>query len=771
MALMLLSVISVAVYLTTASIAQSLRTEKKQEDFNRPKPTRPIKPSIPDANRFQSNKVFLENADSLYRPQFDYEEKQIVKGNVKFRQGGLWMFCDSAYYYPELNSLDAFGHVRMEQGDTLFVYSDKLYYDGYQKMAILTHGPTQKQVKLKDSRMTLTTDSLDYDMLNERGWYTTGGKLEDKVNTLTSVYGEYSPATKKATFRNDVLLVNRQNGYRMTTEELDYNTDTNIANINTSTLIEGANDTIITTAGWYDTRTDNAELTARSTIIHRDSLDNVTTLEGDSIIYDKASRISRAYMFRSPWKTAAPMVLTDTARKMILIGGYGEYNDSTRSAFSTVYPLLMEYSRPDTLYLRADTIETSIRIEKVWPEGYRPPISAETRARLEAFNSLQEIAESMHLTITLLPDWLVEVQVDDEEDTGDNGNTETVAENIRERINEDSLTVSGEFYSGVNDSVVTSTVDSVRVGKMLEKVIGDSIAVNREDTVKRLAEKDTVIPLRPRLDSLGRDSADMVDKEFRVAKAYRMARFFNQELQGIADSMEYQEYDSMLYLFRKPIVWSGEREISGNRIDVHFNDSTTDRAYLPESGLMAEHVEEDFYNQLSGKEMTAYFNNKELRHLYVEGNVEAIFLPMEDDSTYNRLVSAESSFMTVDMDKKELKKLKMWPEVDGTVVPLFLISKNSQKYLPGFQPGLHDVLRPVREWYGDRIRWADDLGEVPEQLELYFAGSRNERRSRKPKSPFEPAETPSALTPDKEEFEITTEGEVMELPPESPSAP
>ena len=139
--------------------AQSARNKPKTETYTRPKPREPIKPQIPDVNRFQDDKVFLEHADSLFRPANEYEEFQIVKGTVKFRQGGMWMFCDSAYYYPEKNSMDAFGHVEMRQGDTLFVYADKLYYDGLEKHATLVRGPSRDKVELKNRTVNLKTDS------------------------------------------------------------------------------------------------------------------------------------------------------------------------------------------------------------------------------------------------------------------------------------------------------------------------------------------------------------------------------------------------------------------------------------------------------------------------------------------------------------------------------------------------------------------------------------------------------------------------------------
>lgn len=673
-----------------AVYAQSQRKKTQSENYNRPKPREPIRPTIPGENRYQDDKVFLEYADSLYRPANEYEEFQIVKGNVKFRQGNMYMFCDSAYYYPEKNSMDAFGHVEMQQGDTLFVYSDKLYYNGAEKHATLVRGPSRNKVELKNRTVTLKTDSLDYNVANELGWYTTGGVLEDDMNTLTSIYGEYSPKTRLAKFRDDVKLVNNKDGYKMRTSELDYNTVTHIATINTRTIIEGANDTIITTQGWYDTETDHAQLTARSQISHRDSAMNITWLEGDSIIYDKATRISRAYMFRDKRKLQQPMVITDTARKVQLIGGYGEYNDSTEEAFSTEYPLLIEYSRPDSLFLRADTIRSLMRTVMVWPDSLNNNFSQATRLRLSKYGSLQELADSMPYHLQLLP---MNFPVA--------GHGLTKASGAPK-----------EHQTPVAPMTSADTMASQRI--VLDTLVGapDSVRLSLlDDSIKAVIEN------RPRLDALGRDSNLMVPKQFHKAKAIGHARFFNKDLQGVADTLVYEEYDSMMYMLRKPVVWSGERQVIGNRIDVHLNDSTVDWAYLPESGIVAEHVDEDFYNQLSGTKIKAFIDNETLRRLEVEGNVQVIMLPQEKDSTVNKFVTAESSFLNADFGDGTMEHLKMWPDVAGTVTPIGQV-KNAQKFLPGFK--WLEVLRPVRQWYGDRVRWIDELGELPEPLEKWF---------------------------------------------------
>ncbi len=615
MVLMLIGVSSL-VHQAYAQVQAKKKTQaKKEEVYTRPEPTRPIRPEIPTANRNQQDKVFLEYADELYTDEFLNKGHQVVRGNVKFRKGGMYMYCDSAYFYPETNSIDAFGNVKMEQGDTLFVFSDLLYYNGERQMARLRTN-SRRKVRLINRDVTLTTDSLNYDLMTELGYFLDGGEIDDKKNRLSSIHGQYSPRTKDAEFNDDVLLENNEDGYTLETNRLLYNTDTHIAKIVDNTLIKSENDTIYCKKGWYNTNTDEAQLHSRSTIIHADSLNNVTTLEGDSIIYDKATGISRAYMFRDRNKDAQPMVLTDTANKTILIGGFGLFNDKTKESFATDYPLLIEHSRPDTIFLRADTIRT-------FTYNYGK--------------------------------------------------------------------------------------------KRVEPVLTDSMGQPLDSLSQAMAIAEA--------DSLNKET------EYHIAKAYRRARFFRNDMQGVADSMTYISRDSMMYLSCRPIIWSGERQVNGNQINIHFNDTTVDWAELPDFGMMAEAVEEEFYNQMSGKKMKAYLENQTLRHLYVDGNVQTIFLPMENDSTYNKLVNAESSYMTIDMADGKMDKLKMWPEVTGTVTPLFMIKKN-QYYLPDFN--WYEAIRPRREWYGDQSRWADDLGDIPDELEQYFAnpgGKTSKRQS------------------------------------------
>ena len=532
----------------TSSSDDSIRVDTAA--WRRPLPGR-IKPQIPTADRTVKNRVFLERADYLVADERISTDYQILRGNVVFRKEGVFMYCDSAYFYESTSSLDAFGNVKMNQGDTLFVYADVMYYDGIAELAQLRYN-----VKLENKDMELYTDSLDYDMVENLGYYFEGGRIIDSENELVSIYGQYEPDTKDAEFLFDVELINEK--YVLHTDTLQYNTNTHIADIVGPTTIVSDSNIIYTSKGWYDTGTDKATLYERSLLVGNNGI----KLTGDTLFYDRGMGYGEAF---------GNMILTDSVHNSILDGGYGYHDEKNNRSFATIRARAREVSENDTLHLHGDTIRT----------------------------------------YTL------------------------------------------------------------------------------EDST-------------------------------RVMIANPNVRFFRFNVQGICDSMSFVERDSMLNMYHHSIIWSGARQINGNEINIHFNDSTTDYAVLPDYGFMAEHVGEVYFNQLSGKEMKAYFLNQELRRLDVSGNVQLIMYPAEEDSTYNKLVDAESSDMIILLKpKQEIDKITMWPEVTGNVTPLYL-ARRTQYYLPGF--AWYDILRPQNP---------EDIFIIPEEMKELFNAPVNTRRVRK----------------------------------------
>lgn len=132
----------------------------------------------------KKTKVFLEHANTL---SFDKErnaEAQVLNGDVCFRHDSSYMYCDSAYFFEQTNSLEAFSNVRMEQGDTLFVYGNYLFYDGNTQIAYL-----RENVRMENGQVTLFTDSLNYERIPDIGYYFDGGLIVDSLNQLSSFMG------------------------------------------------------------------------------------------------------------------------------------------------------------------------------------------------------------------------------------------------------------------------------------------------------------------------------------------------------------------------------------------------------------------------------------------------------------------------------------------------------------------------------------------------------------------------------------------------------
>lgn len=302
-----------------------------------PQPVAPIRSPYDQPN---ARIIIMENADLLSFDEMLRPDIQIAKGNVRFRHDNATLSCDSAYFYQEVNSLDAFSRVVINQGDTVFAYGDRLYYDGNTKLARL-----RGNVRLENRKTTLTTDSLNYDRNTELAYYFTGGKVVDPENTLTSVWGQYSTRSDDALFSNDVKLVNEN--FVMNSDTLKYNTHTHIADMVGDTHIIYDNETdIYTNKGWYNTDTERSMLLNRSVVVNNEG----KSITGDTIFYDKKTGYGESF---------GKVVLNDTVQKSTLNGNYVYYSEATELGIATDSALLVDWSDSlKTMYIHADTLQT-----------------------------------------------------------------------------------------------------------------------------------------------------------------------------------------------------------------------------------------------------------------------------------------------------------------------------------------------------------------------------------------------------------------------------
>ncbi len=302
------------------------------------------------ARRQSDKRIHLLHSDELFYDQRRNPDAQILRGHVRFSHDGVILTCDSAYYYEQDNSFDAFGHVKMNQHDTLTLASRTLFYDGNDQMAQARH-----DVVLTHYKSKLFTDSLDYDRLYELGYFFQGGKLVDKDNVLTSEWGQYSPATREAIFNYNVDLKNPK--FTLLSDTLHYNTGSGFARIVGPSNIDNGDNHIYSERGTYDTRADHAYLLDRSIVSNKG-----ITITGDSLDYTGAGAISKAF---------GNVVYVDKDSRNMFTGNYVLYADSTGYAEAADSAVAIDYSQRDTLYVHADTFKLftyDINTDTVWRE-------------------------------------------------------------------------------------------------------------------------------------------------------------------------------------------------------------------------------------------------------------------------------------------------------------------------------------------------------------------------------------------------------------------
>lgn len=461
----------------------------------------------------QNNRVFLEHANSTNFDKTISPDYHFLIGDVRFRHDNAWLYCDTAHYYREENSLRAFGNVRIEQGDTLFIYGKTLFYDGNKKLAQI-----RKEVRMVNKEVTLYTDHLDYDRLGNIGYYYNGGKIVDPSNTLSSDYGRYNPDSKMAFFKKDVVLTHPQ--FLLKTDTLNYHTETGLASIISRTEIEAENADIIAYRGWYNTKTDKSLLLDRSYI-----LSEQRSMTADSILYDQSLDIGEAFM---------DVEMVDSGRHITLNSDYAIYNQSNNYALLTQKALLREYSGKDTFYLHADTL---------------------------------------------------------------------------------------------------------------------------------LGQQDSI---------------------YDTFRAFYNVRTYRTDLQGLCDSAFYSTRDSVLQLFGNPILWANNQQISGQQIRLYTKNQQADYMEVEGLALLASKEDSSLYNQSSGRELIAYFENNKVRRVVIEGNPESIYLPRDEKQKILGLNRLENGSLYIYMDQEgKVERLKVSPQPKGKFYPLQLVTEEI-KYLEHF---------------------------------------------------------------------------------------
>ena len=279
-----------------------------------------------------------------YAPYMDIVEDKpgatiLTRNNssqVHVKHKGIELWCNEAIYYGNEDFIEAYGNVRVKQGDSINMTSKYVEYSGKTQLAYASG-----DVILIDPDSKLYTDVLHFDRIRQQAYYNQKGKVvRDTSGTITSTRGRYYMTSKKYQFVDNVKLVNPE--YIIDTEQLDFYTESGFAFLYGPTTITSEASVIYCERGYYNTNNDTGYFVKKSKINYNDRI-----VEGDSLYFDRNKSFASA---------TNNITVTDTLNNSIIKGHYAEVFREKDSVFITKRALAITEQENDSIFMHSDTL-------------------------------------------------------------------------------------------------------------------------------------------------------------------------------------------------------------------------------------------------------------------------------------------------------------------------------------------------------------------------------------------------------------------------------
>ncbi len=289
-------------------------------------------------NSFSQEKRRIEYTAEIQEvDEIKFPGATILLGKVKMKHEGINLTCQQALYYQKQNFFKAIGNVFIKQGDTITQTSNYADYDANSKQAL-----SWGNVVLKDPTMTLTTDTLQFDRVNQKLYYQSYATIKDATNTLKSKKGKYFLNNKKFTATTSVSVVNPE--HILISNHLDYYTNSGLAYLyGPSTITNKKNSNkLYSERGFYNTKKDISHFTKNAKLFLKER-----TIEGDSLYYDKNKGFASA---------TNNIRIIDTLQNFITKGNYAELYEKKDSLFIIKKALAISIVDKDSMFVHGDTL-------------------------------------------------------------------------------------------------------------------------------------------------------------------------------------------------------------------------------------------------------------------------------------------------------------------------------------------------------------------------------------------------------------------------------
>lgn len=682
--------------------------------------------------------VRLLGCDELQQVEEYGQSYRKALGHARFEHNSTLLICDTALWNVNQNVINAFGNVQIIQNNTV-LSSESLDYLIDQNLAQFRGALVQ--LRDKDGNTLRTTD-LDYNTKDSVAVFRNGGALRDKDGQIIeSDDGHYYSKLKTFSFTNNVNMYT--DSIFVKTDDLDYNTGTNVATFGTGTNAWRDNNMLSSQAGFYERTLEKFTFFRNVHILTENQ-----EAWADTLVYYRVP--NNVEMF-------GHVELLDTTRNVAAVAGYVQYIDSLSFIKLTREPAVIAISeqgeKRDTAYIGADTLilrsipKCDVDSSEISNSASRlkeinvDPVTEYRRKAYEAAKAAAEEARKKR----------------EEEDpnaagasdrgasavkpggkptgkpagkatgtatgktagttagkTGDNSGGKAISKSGKlsgDAMIGDPVTKGRQGLPAPWDDVIEyapprfQLPDTLKTSPDTVRVPSDSLAAKTLSAVTEpvsvtepaeVTDPQSPDSLTVPTDSLTvpgdslhvpTDSLSLAPKDStKISFIYgiRNVKVFRNDMQVACDSLAYTDLDSLIRLYENPIVWNEiKRQYSADSITVIVKNQSIDRASLMSNAFIIVQEDTLSYDQIRGTEMMAYFDSTgALRRFDSMGGASGVFY-IEENGSLATVNKFESKMLTATLKDGNIQDLNYFDAVKTDAYPVVQMKKD-EKILKGF---------------------------------------------------------------------------------------
>ena len=235
------------------------------------------------------------------------------------------------------------------------------------------------------------------------------------------------------------------------------------------------------------------------------------------------------------------------------------------------------------------------------------------------------------------------------------------------------------IYIQMADSSELRIVDSILLAEFgpLDTIVNH----NLDSIIEILFPKPLPSPTEiAKADSLN------IDSLYREIRAYSRVKMFRSDAQSICDSLTMTTIDSIIHMYKLPVLWNGSNQITSEIMHIITRESQLVQADFEGKPMMVSEIDTAHYNQVAGKAMTALFRDNQIYRNDVNGNVQTIYYMQEDNSPEITLMAyIEAGDMTSYIEGQEVVGITYRGNPTYTFYPMDKIPATQATKLDGFK--------------------------------------------------------------------------------------